>query len=627
MSKLSLKKKIFVLTIIISIIPLIIFFFLNRNRTDLLKKSLENLLNPISSTLVTTQDNNLQVKKDFIFLNENYSTFSDNYIKISQNSHDLLLNNINHLNNEIRTRLQIQAKLAADMIEQYIFSSINLKMEQDLRKWELNEQKKRFNDFLETQRLDPQNYLKGFNKEFPYDSNFETPYFEDYINEQLLAEVEQTGYKLTVYIEGILKLSSFKDNSGSPLPMPNASNLNVSSAYEKIQGSNYFLLYRLLRDDAGFDIGRIIVALDIEDLTQSNNQRKDKADSLQSEFTALKKEQEKLRLKASESGRLIENSIEHQAGLIETALNSIKKTLEEIADYTRKMFKYSILLMAGAALMVGLLSFFMSSSITGPIYNIIEKLGRSAVNIRTGSDTLGHSSTILAKGAANQSSAVVKTSSALEQLSATMNRNMENAADSEKSMESTIGLLKELLEIQAKLDHLMDSVSRSGQETFQIVTKIDEIAFQTNLLALNAAVEAARAGEAGAGFAVVANEVNNLSAGSAEAAKNTGDMIGKTVTKIQSGTSLLNETKEPFAQAMRSIEKTAGLVRNIAAGSKEQVIGIESVNTAMNEIDSVTQKIETASQDTASASQEMKNHAETMNSIIKELNILIKGHE
>ncbi|MDM8536288.1 methyl-accepting chemotaxis protein [Desulfobacterales bacterium HSG17] len=631
MSKISLKKKIFVLTIIISIIPLILFFYLNKNRTDLLKLSLENLLNPISSTLLTGKKNNLKVKKDFIFLNENYNTSSENYKKISWNSHQMLISDMETFNREIRSRVEIQGKLVSDMVEHLIISSINIKMEQDQKKWELIEQRKQFKDFLETKTLDHieyfGEYLEEFNSLFPPDNRFELPYFEEYINEHLLLEVEKSGYRLAVYIEGVLKLSSFKDESGNPVPMPNASNLKISSAYEKILGRHYFLSYRLLRDESGFDIGRIIVALDIEDFIKNQEQMKNKADLLQSEFAMLQTEQEKLKKQASESGKFVEESIEHQAGLIENALNSLKQTLEEITAHTQRMFKYSIILMTCSAILLGFLSFFMSSTIANPIHKIIESLGQSAKQIQAGSDNLALSSQILAKGAAGQSTAVVETSSALEQLSAAMNRNMEDAGDSEKSMESTIKLLQEMQKIQAKLNNLMDDVSKSGQETFKIVTKIDEIAFQTNLLALNASIEAARAGEAGAGFAVVANEVNNLSSGSADAAKNTGDMIGKTVKEIQSGTNLLSETQKPFAQAMKSIEKTAQLVHNITAGSREQVQGIESVNTAMNEIDNVTHQIETASQETAAASREMSVHAENMNMIINKLNTLIKGHK
>ncbi len=106
----------------------------------------------------------------------------------------------------------------------------------------------------------------------------------------------------------------------------------------------------------------------------------------------------------------------------------------------------------------------------------------------------------------------------------------------------------------------MEEISKASEETSKIIKPIDKIAFQTNLLALNAAVEAARAGEAGAGFAVVADEVRNLAMHSAEAAKNTADLIEGTLKKVIEGTNVVSVTNEAFIKVSESSTKVGKLI-------------------------------------------------------------------
>ncbi|MCX8011752.1 MAG: methyl-accepting chemotaxis protein, partial [Desulfobacterota bacterium] len=162
-----------------------------------------------------------------------------------------------------------------------------------------------------------------------------------------------------------------------------------------------------------------------------------------------------------------------------------------------------------------------------------------------------------------------------------------------------------------------------GQDISKIIKTIDEIAFQTNMLALNAAVEAARAGEAGAGFAVVANEVRSLAVRAANAAKNTSDLIEAVVKQIKEGSETVEKTGLLFKEMYKSVLKESELVAEIAAASREQSEGINQVNKAIAEMDNVAQQNAANAEESANAIEEMNNQIERLRAVIHELKEMV----
>ena len=145
---------------------------------------------------------------------------------------------------------------------------------------------------------------------------------------------------------------------------------------------------------------------------------------------------------------------------------------------------------------------------------------------------------------------------------------------------------------------------------------IDEIAFQTNLLALNAAVEAARAGEQGRGFAVVASEVRNLAGRSATAAKEIKDLIVDSVSKVEEGSKLVDESGRTLEEIIDSVKKVSNLIVDIATSSQEQSSGIEQVNTAISNMDEMTQQNASLVEQAAAASETMGEQAHSLNELV-----------
>jgi methyl-accepting chemotaxis protein len=238
-----------------------------------------------------------------------------------------------------------------------------------------------------------------------------------------------------------------------------------------------------------------------------------------------------------------------------------------------------------------------------------EQVASASVQVSTGGQSLS-------QGASEQASSLEEISSNLQEMSSMTKQNALNAREAKGVADYARVSADKGVESMNRMSSAISKIKTSSDATAKIVKTIDEIAFQTNLLALNAAVEAARAGDAGKGFAVVAEEVRNLAMRSAEAAKNTANLIEEAVKNSENGVAINFEVLTNFQDITEKINKVSQVVAEIAAASEQQDLGIGQVNKAVEQLNQVTQQNAANAEESASAAEEMSSQSEEMRSMI-----------
>jgi methyl-accepting chemotaxis protein len=270
-------------------------------------------------------------------------------------------------------------------------------------------------------------------------------------------------------------------------------------------------------------------------------------------------------------------------------------------------------ILAGFGLVALLLSevtlVLLSRSITRPILGVVSQLESGAAQTASIAAHVSGASRGLAEGSSEQAASLEETSASLEELSSMTKRNADSSGTANQlASQARVVADGGAQDIQT-MQQAMHDIRASSDDIAKIIKIIDEIAFQTNILALNAAVEAARAGEAGAGFAVVAEEVRALAQRSAQAAKDTAAKIEGAITKTGQGVQISERVGKNLADIVEKVRQLDTLINEVATASREQSEGVTQISTAIGQMDRVTQANAANAEETSAAAEELNSQS------------------
>jgi methyl-accepting chemotaxis protein len=255
-------------------------------------------------------------------------------------------------------------------------------------------------------------------------------------------------------------------------------------------------------------------------------------------------------------------------------------------------------------------------TLIGSLNDVASSIITASNQVAMGANQISNSSMALSQGATEQASSIEELTASIEQIAAQTSQNAQNAA---KANELAENARRNAVNGDVQMSEMlkaMDEINTSSGNINKIIKVIDDIAFQTNILALNAAVEAARAGQHGKGFAVVAEEVRTLAAKSANAAKETTEMIEGSIRNVEAGIKIAKETADALKKIVTEVTNAAELVGSIAVSSSEQAQGIELLNQGIMQVSHVVQSNAAAAEEGAAASEELASQADQLKEVV-----------
>jgi len=302
------------------------------------------------------------------------------------------------------------------------------------------------------------------------------------------------------------------------------------------------------------------------------------------------------------------------------------QTSTDVTSTANRLFWLLLFICAGSALVGITVSTLAVSSINAMLRSAVGALASAAQQIAHAAAEVETSSHETASCASRQAATIEETSAASTEVNSMAQRNTENSRETAQIVTETQLRFEQTKHSLEAMVEAMNGIDSSSQKISKIIKVIDEIAFQTNILALNAAVEAARAGDAGKGFAVVADEVRTLAQRSAQAARDTADLIENSIATSSEGKSRLNTVAEDIRTVARESDKIKVLVDGISLGSNEQARGIEQISRSIVQIEQVTQSTAASAGQSANAAQELTAQAAAMHSVVERLTVMVEGH-
>ncbi|MBI1834578.1 MAG: MCP four helix bundle domain-containing protein [Burkholderiales bacterium] len=243
------------------------------------------------------------------------------------------------------------------------------------------------------------------------------------------------------------------------------------------------------------------------------------------------------------------------------------------------------------------------------LLNIVSQVRQGTEQINQAAGAIAEGNLDLSQRTEEQASSLQETASSMEEITSTIKHNSDNARQANSMSKNATTIAEKGGAVVSEVVATMSSINESSRRIVDIISVIDGIAFQTNILALNAAVEAARAGEQGRGFAVVASEVRNLAQRSASAAKEIKELINNSVEKVDQGSRLVDTAGSTMQEVVESVKRVSDIISEITAAGDEQSMGVDQINQAISQMDSVTQQNAALVEEAAAAAAAMQEQA------------------
>ncbi len=257
--------------------------------------------------------------------------------------------------------------------------------------------------------------------------------------------------------------------------------------------------------------------------------------------------------------------------------------------------------------------------INSSLADIFINMNQVAGQVQSGSQQIADGSMALSQGATEQASTLEEISATIQNLSQKVKENAASAKEVEQFSANVATKIADENEKMSQVSDAMKEIENKSNQIENIIKAIDDIAFQTNILALNAAVEAARAGAAGKGFAVVADEVRNLAGKSADAAKETSDLIESAIQAIQHGSKMVIDSAKSLNEVKENSDQSKLKVAEIADAMQREAKSIAELTTGLEQISQVVQQNSATAEESSASSQELSDHAATLKGMVDKI--------
>jgi methyl-accepting chemotaxis protein len=297
----------------------------------------------------------------------------------------------------------------------------------------------------------------------------------------------------------------------------------------------------------------------------------------------------------------------------------------EILSQLNTSVAWSVVSTTFIILLMGLVIIILVRSIARPMKSASAELSLASSSLESVSKQISSSGQQLSSGSSELAASIEEMTASLEELQSIIEANSKNVSESELLMQETRTETLKVSERMGALKEALNQIAANSKRIAKIIKVIDDIAFQTNILALNAAVEAARAGDAGKGFAVVAEQVKSLAQKSADAAKETADLIERAIDSVSEGETLGQVALDAQAAVSEKAGKVSVLLDEVNRASKEQLKGASQITQGVSQINSVVQGTAASSEENAAAGEELLAQAESLGKNVDKLDLLVTG--